>query len=406
VKKKKTLFIILAIVLAVAAGIAFIVYKIASVVPSTQADVAGYGEIRSYISGNGMVAASGSATYFAPSGVKVEQLHFKVGDAVKEGDVIAVFDARDVERQLKSASLNLNNARIDLNLALKSNEDAHQKIKDNEDLRQKYLFELDFLDKFDPEEGQDYNEFKAEAKTLKSKNEALEDSILNEEQLQKYRNMVALRQVEYDQIAELAKEGKADLVAQTGGVITRLDLVEGAAVSAAANMVTIEETDHLKVLVSLSKYDLEYAKVGQKASVKFGRQTYPGEIGRISPKAEPDGTVRAEIDLYDLDDAAREALRIGVEVKTEILTYENSNALIVPVEAVRTDAQGDYCYRLTPIDGGYYRPEKVYVETGHSSELMIELLGNISEGDIVALNASANMEMMPIYSAVLPQPPA
>lgn len=401
-KKKKTLFIILAIVLAVAAGIAFIVYKIASVVPSTQADVAAYGEIRSYISGNGMVAASGSVTYFAPSGVKVEQLHFKVGDAVKEGDVIAVFDAKDVERQLKSAALTLNNARIDLNLALQSNEDARQKIQDNEELRKKYLFELDFLDKHDPEEGQDYAEFKQEAKNLKAKNEGLEDAILNEEQLQKYRNLVALRQVEYDQIAEMVKEGKADLVAQTGGVITRLDLMEGAAVSAAANTVIIEETEHLKVLVSLSKYDLEYAKVGQKASVKFGKLTCAGEIGRISPKAEADGTVRAEIDLYDLDADAREALRIGVEVKTEILTYKSGNALLVPVEAVRTDAQGDYCYRLTAIDGGYYRPEKVYVETGNSSDLMIEILTEINEGDIVALNASANMEMMPIYSAVLP----
>ena len=98
-------------------------------------------------------------------------------------------------------------------------------------------------------------------------------------------------------------------------------------------------------------------------------------------------SVNAEVTL---DNA--EGIVPGISAELDIQTYLNESCLTIPVEAAKTDRQGDYCYVLTPNDDGTYLPVKTYITIGNSSITSVEVLEGLNEGDIVATSMPTNID--------------
>ena len=101
--------------------------------------------------------------------------------------------------------------------------------------------------------------------------------------------------------------------------------------------------------------------------------------------------VSAQIAITDAD----EEIFLGVEAKVIIYAQKSENVLLVPVEVVNSDKNGDFVYIVE--DGIVVRKD---VETGVSSDTYIEIVSGLKENDQVMTDVSLaiteGMEVMPI----------
>lgn len=217
----------------------------------------------------------------------------------------------------------------------------------------------------------DLEEKLAEAKSTKASAEA---AIANESKLTSY----ALNQTKSAlETADARKKYEAVLngvVAGFNGVISELNVVEGASVQEGTQLLVLESFDNVCVEFQASKYALETLALGQPAEITISGHDYSGTVSKINHVAESNSSgtpmvaVRVHIDNPD------ENIFLGIEAKLKILTASEKGILQVPVEAVNIDSQGQFCYI---IDNGILT--KKYITTGISSETYIQIVEGLSK---------------------------
>lgn len=84
-----------------------------------------------------------------------------------------------------------------------------------------------------------------------------------------------------------------------------------------------------------------------------------------------------------------ENIYLGIEAKLKILTASEQNVLLVPVEAVNVDNDGNFCYT---IEDGIL--QKKYVQAGISSEEYIQILDGLSDGEEIVTSAYMGTDLV------------
>jgi RND family efflux transporter MFP subunit len=173
-------------------------------------------------------------------------------------------------------------------------------------------------------------------------------------------------------------KAKVGINADFNGIITDVQTAEGATVAEGSPLFTVASNKDVKLTVALSKYDLENIKEGQSAEITLGASTYTGTVSKISRVATTNSAgaavINAEIHIDNPDDN----IYLGVEAKVKISVGSASNVILVPVECVNTDKDGEFCYVLE--DGIVVKKS---VTTGLSSDELIEVKEGIIEGEEV-----------------------
>lgn len=217
----------------------------------------------------------------------------------------------------------------------------------------------------------DYQERLSEAKSAKA---GAESAVVNGSKLAGYALNRTKSQLES---ADAEKKYEATLngvVAGFNGVISDLNVVEGATVQEGAQLMVLESIDDVCVEFQASKYALETLALGQPAEITISGREYIGKVSKINHVAEANSSgtpmvaVRVHIDNSD------ENIFLGIDAKLKILTASEKGVLQVPVEAVNIDSQGQFCY---VIDNGILA--KKYVTTGISSETFIQIIDGLTE---------------------------
>lgn len=187
-----------------------------------------------------------------------------------------------------------------------------------------------------------------------------------------------LTELEAKSVEELIEEGKKGIQAEFNGVISDCQVAQGAAVTQGMQLFTLESTEEVSVNISVSKYDYEVLKEGQKATIEMGDSTYEGTLVKINrvaiPNAEGTPMIGAEVRI----DNPNENIFIGVEAKVTVHAEQAKGVPVVPVEAVNIGKSGSFCYVLR--DGVI---EKQEVQTGISSDTMVEIKSGLKAGDQV-----------------------
>lgn len=187
-----------------------------------------------------------------------------------------------------------------------------------------------------------------------------------------------LQELETKTLEELIQEGRNGITAEFSGVISDTKVTNGATVSQGMEMFTLQSTEDVSVNISVSKYDYEKVKDGQKAKITIAGKEYDGTVTGISKIALPNekGTpvlsATVHIDNPDQD------IFLGVEAKVSIQAADAKNVLIVPVEVINIGNEGSFCYVIE--DGAVVKKN---VETGIASDTMIEVKKGLSKGDSV-----------------------
>ncbi len=193
-----------------------------------------------------------------------------------------------------------------------------------------------------------------------------------------------------ESVQEQLSAAQEGVSAPIGGVVTDVQVAEGAMAQQYAPICTIQSTDNVEVLLSLSQYDLEQVRVGQSATVTVLGHSYNGTVNNIdliaTEQASQTGTstfVGATVSIENPD----ENITLGLDATVIIHTGEAQNVLVVPTTAINTDVTGTYA--MVEENGMATRRT---VETGLSSDTMIEVVSGLSAGENVILSSQDIVE--------------
>ena len=196
---------------------------------------------------------------------------------------------------------------------------------------------------------------------------------------------VSLRQLE----AEL--DG-TQITAPMTGTVTAVYAEVGSAGSGL--LFVIEDTDNFVISTSVKDYDITSVALGTQAMIRSdatGDDLYEGELTYLAPTANKtamgvtdtsgDISFAADVKVNSRDTK----LRIGLNVRLELIVAEEENALAVPYDAIYQNAQGNTCVLIAQEqEDGLYLLTEEPVELGLETDLDIAVKSDsLTDGMLV-----------------------
>lgn len=255
---------------------------------------------------SGSISPFIQATVKSKIGGNVEQVTVREGQDVRQGDVIARVDTRNLQAQYDREMASVEKARADLNLA-ELNRDKNRAM-----LQQRYISQNTY--------------------------ESTESA---------YAGAVASLKLAEAQ-GRLAKIDLDDAVirAPFDGTVARRLVQPGEKVSTDSSIVTLVDLRQMLLEAALPAADIPLVKEGQKVRFNvggFGAREFRGEVQRINPMAA-DGS-RA-IMIYVAVANADRALKGGMFATGEVTLQATDPVLAIPQSAVREQAGETFVYAL------------------------------------------------------------
>lgn len=302
---------------------------------------------------------------------KLEEMKLSAGaDTAQIEAQIAELQGKIAEKTREISEINDAIARNSYVASTASNSDyvaeLQQKIADAQDLLQHY------------------ETYKAEMEGQKS---STENSVLDSYDRTSYNADKEIASITYQESEEDYNQAKNGICAAYAGIITECTAVSGSGVSNGAHLMTLESSENVKVTFSASKYDLEKLEIGQKVDVTISGTVYEGEISKINRMAETNMSntpmVGVEVHLLAPDDR----IILGMDAKLVVYTRKAENTLMIPVEAINADKDGDFLYVA---ENGIV--VKKPIVCGISTDTYTEVLEGITEEDVIIVTSYTNLE--------------
>ena len=389
-KKKKYLII---------AGVMIIIFVIASLVLGGQTEQletsqVKLGSIKKTVEETGTVFSKRVNTFYSDMSQRVDILNVSVGDKVKKGDVILVYENNydlEIERANKQieaitasynesvkgadfqeiSNLKLNISTIETNLGFaRSNLEKVETLYENKAVSQVEYDEaknnVAVLENQLQEANNNYSMIiQGVSSNVKKQYEAQIDEVV----IQK-------------QIFEKNME-QSSIRAEFDGVITELNVHQGSMTQAGVPVVEIQDDLSLGIYVEVLAEDAMEVVKGMTFNVMDDDEIIKEiSISRIYPKAQAkisdlgveQKRVRIEADLDDI------TYKLGSEVDVEIVLQEKDNVLLVDKDAVYEKENIKY---VTVVSGK--NEIETEITTGLEDDSNVEILSGLSENDVVLI---------------------
>ena len=230
----------------------------------------------------------------------------------------------------------------------------------------------------------DYEAYKAEMESQKSGSKT---GVMDFYDKISYEADKELADIAYAQAKEAYNQSKSGICAQFAGVVTEVGVVEGATVSEGMQLLTLESSEAVKVSVNASKHDVERLEVGQKAEIIISGQQYTGYVSKINRMATMNASNSAMVGVEVHIDQPDDKIILGVDAKLTINTHKAEDALLLPVEAINADRDGDFVY---VVEEGIVVRKPVVCGISNSTHTVI--LEGITEQDQVILTYMGTLE--------------
>ncbi len=227
-------------------------------------------------------------------------------------------------------------------------------------------------------------EYKAKMEAQKNTSEA---SIMDSYVKEQYSVDSQMAAMSYEDAETDYNRAKQGIYAEFDGIVTECMAIPGATVTEGMQILTLESSSDVKVSFFITKTDVAKLAVGQKVDVKIFDTVYEGEVSKVNRMAQMNASgtpmVGAQVHIKNPDDK----IILGLDAKLVIYTKSAENALLIPVEAINADKDGDFLY---VVENGVIvrRP----IVCGISSDTYTEVLEGITEADQIILTALTDIE--------------
>ncbi len=389
--KKKKYFI--------ATGVIIIIFIIASLLLGGQTDQpeaskVRLGSIKKTVEETGTVFSKRVNTFYSDMSQRVETLNVSVGDRVKKGDIILVYENNydlEIERankqieaitasynesvkgadfqEISNLKLNISTIETNLNFA-RSNLEKIKTLYENNAVSQVEYDEaknnVTILENQLQEANNNYSKIiQGVSANVKKEYEAQIDEV-----------MIQIK------ILEKNME-QASIKAEFDGVITELNVHQGSMTQAGVPTVEIQDDKNLGIYVEVLAEDAIEVTKGMAFNIIDDDEVIKElQVSRVYPKAQAKisdlGVEQKRVRIEaDLDDAG---YKLGSEVDVEIVLKEKNNVLLVDKDAVY---EKDNIKYVTVLSGK--NEIETEITTGIEDDKYVEVLSGLSENDTVLI---------------------
>lgn len=198
---------------------------------------------------------------------------------------------------------------------------------------------------------------------------------------------------ESDELADLQEQlEQCTLTAETSGKVTAVNATVGSMIESAA--ATIQNTESLKVAITIPEYDIESVKVGMTARITSDvtDKEVNGTLSQISPTATGGGSSSSSFAAEVTVDDADSGLLIGTNAKVEIILSTTEDVFTVPLDAIGENEAGEsVIYVQTGEENGEPVFEEMAVTVGEENDYYAQISGaELEEGLVVRASADTD----------------
>jgi HlyD family secretion protein len=313
------------------------------------------------------------------------------GQAVAQGDVIAIISDPSLQAEIDTATAKLAEARANLASVEAGGKPSDFTEIDNSLARARFNLEqarkvLASLERLKTRQAATQQE--VDAAREKVQQVELEIAALDKRR----GSFVAAPEVAAAKARLTDAEGALNLARSRGqlstvrapiaGIVYGREARAGSYVNAGDLIANIGRMDQLRVRVFVDEPELGRVSVGQPVTITWdalpGKQ-WQGTVERKPTTIQPLGSRQVGEVLVSIANEGR-SLVPGTNVNAEIRTAVVNNALVIPKETLRHDARGDYVYT---VKNGVV--ERRAVKKGVSSITQVQVVEGLSDNDPVAL---------------------
>ena len=207
----------------------------------------------------------------------------------------------------------------------------------------------------------------------------------------------------FDAGAAAIDEVYAYITAPISGTVLAIHTVVGARVSPGGGPevpppLIVADLNRIVVEYEVSEIDVHKIAIGQAANIRLENRPQGVIAGKISSIASLASGHRRLLGGEGADDLvyfqvkiAMEqtvpGLKVGLPCHVDIILEKRENVLVIPVEAVARNEEGQFVFRVE--EGDFARQK---IETGLEDENRVEVTAGLSEGTTVCRNPLAVME--------------
>lgn len=318
---------------------------------------------------------------YAKTSGYIDQINVDIGSRVKKGDVLTTISVPEMKDELQQiqAVLKAKQARVRAFTAKATQVQRMVDTTRSEVQRYQAQYDLAALNLRRKEELREANAIPEQAL-----DEARSSSAISKAQLQiaetkvkgaqaSYQAVIADVEVaESDVMVARANESRlktmmdyATIKAPFDGLITERHVDHGTFVRSAAegttmSLLTIANTNRIRVVMEVAEIDAYYIHVGTSVLVNIkalGGKSYEGKVSRIAGAVKPETrTMRVEVDLENSEGV----ITPGMYAQVTVILETTSDATVIKSKAIRTEGNETVVYivengvaRLRPVKIGY-----------------------------------------------------
>lgn len=225
------------------------------------------------IQGTGSVYAAVSKDISANNSGEIQSLNVKVGDTIKKGTKICTVYNDQLQQDISKAQNNLEKQQLQL------------------------------------------------SKSKTADDTSIQDLAINDAQ----------RELNY----AIEQRNKMTLTSPIDGMVTVVNNTTGDSVQPGKAIVSVIDTNSLKIKVAVDELDISKVKVGQTAEIKFGAikdKVYEGSVEEISQIGNNSNNVTTYDVVVSIKNPAD--IKLGMNANVNILVDSKENALTIPAEAL------------------------------------------------------------------------
>lgn len=155
--------------------------------------------------------------------------------------------------------------------------------------------------------------------------------------------------------------------------------------------IVISNLNDLEVGLHLSRSDASVVEVDQDVELNYADTLYEGTVSSIDPVATSEQTQlgsSTSLGATVAFESTTDGLIAGFEIDVDIIVDSVEDALVIPIEALNYD-QDNTPYVFIVENN---QVTQVMIETGIQSDSRIEVTDGLSEGDLVVLSPSEELE--------------
>ena len=333
------------------------------------------GAIQDVLSVSGPVSGTDSVDVMSNIHSKIKSIAVKEGDKVAAGQLLGEIDDADLLKELEIAQNSYDLAVANKEENLRDAQNGYAKALQDYQAAEANYNRLHIL----AQAGSvSQVELESAANAVNDARRAMEGYNLENGQVaadKSYDLQIKNAQFNLDKARE--NLNNARMTAPIAGTVVRVNGKVGQFADDLENnqpIFTIENLETLELELKISEYSIGQVEVGQRATITadiMGDASAQGEVVSISPTGEEKGggsterVIPTKIRVLDKDSK----LIAGITAKAEIILDEAADTWVIPISALRTEADGSSSIVLA--ENGVCRV--VPVETGVESDISIEI---------------------------------